>query len=123
MVSSHMTFGEKLREIRETKEIGVREIARSAGLSLSHYQSLEKDDFSPTTETIGKLARALGMPKSELRAIRDDLKVETDLTILLREAGELDQGQRERLLKVARDLLSTPNPTRRRQKRATRQGS
>lgn len=80
-------------------------MGRSAGMSLSHIQALEKDEFSPTKETVAKLAKALGMPTNELLEIRDALKVETDLTLLLREAGHLDDDQRARLMEVATELL------------------
>lgn len=112
-----MTFGQKLREMREKAEIGVRQMARDAGLSLSHYQYLEKDEFSPTPETLSKIAGVLKIPPAKLTKLKDDLQTETDLTILLREAGDLSADERARLLQVAKEILGPPRPRRRRSSR------
>jgi transcriptional regulator with XRE-family HTH domain len=102
-----VTFGERLRQIREAEGLGQRELARRAGLSLSHLQYLERDAKRPGDATLAKLARHLPVTAADLRRQRDDNRAETELTLLLREVGPLTDEQRERLLKIAHEALAT----------------
>jgi len=103
-----MTFGERLRQLREENGLGLRELSRLTGLSLSHLQYLEKDDKRPGDETLGRLARELGVSKHQLIAERDESRVATQLTVLLREeAGSLSEEERLQLLDIARQVLES----------------
>jgi transcriptional regulator with XRE-family HTH domain len=102
-----MTFGQRLRELREAQGLGIRELSRLTGLSLSHLQYLEKDAKRPGDRTLRKLARHLGVHGKELIAARDESRTETELTLLLREAGPLSPEQRERLLEIAQEVLKS----------------
>lgn len=55
-----MSFGAALRRCREERGVGLRELARSSGVS-SSYLSLVENDLvrPPSAKTITKLARAL----------------------------------------------------------------
>lgn len=101
-----MTFGEYLKQLRESKGIGLRELSRTSKLSRSHLHYLETDQRAPGDETLKKLAPALGVTTKELIAHRDEKKPATDLTLLLREAGPLTDEQRRELLEIAEEVLS-----------------
>ena len=100
-----MTFGEQLRQLREAQSLGVRELSRLSGLSLSHIQYLEKDAKSPRDGTLRKLSRHLGVSFKDLVGMRDESQVETDLTLLLKEVGDSSQEARDRLFEIAEDML------------------
>ncbi len=56
-----VTFGELIRYLRLQRGIGLRELGRLAGVSLSHIQYIEQDVRTPQRKTILKLARALSV--------------------------------------------------------------
>lgn len=104
-----MTFGQRLRELREARGIGLRELARASGLSLSHLQYIEKDERRPGEETLSRIARCFeDLSVSDLVEERDRRRLETDITVLLKEAREkrpMTDDERQHLLAVARELL------------------
>lgn len=101
-----MTFGEYLKQLREAKGIGLRELSRSSKLSRSHIHYLETDQRQPGDATLRKLAPVLGVSSKELIDRRDRQKPATDLTLLLRETGPLTDEQREELLAIANEVLA-----------------
>lgn len=105
-----MTFGKRLKQLREERGLGVREFSRLTGLSLSHLHYLEHDDRTPGDETLRRIARHLdGVSVRDLIAEREERRLETDLSVLLRDAESLTQAQREQLLEIAQKALS-PTP-------------
>lgn len=105
-----MTLGERLRELREERGIGLRELSRRSALSLSHLQYVERDAKWPGDATLGKLAPHLGIPVEDLVSLREKTRVETKLALLLREElDSLTAEQRARLLELATELL-VPSP-------------
>lgn len=59
----NMTFGEKLKEFRTAKGMTQKVLCDLVGLDIGYYSRLENDRYShtPTTDTLEKLARALGL--------------------------------------------------------------
>lgn len=60
---------EKIKQLRENKNISQRELARMSGLSSSNISRLESGDIDPIMMRIGSiknLADALGVKPSEL---------------------------------------------------------
>lgn len=55
-----MPLGEYLRERREAKKIGLREMARRVKLSPSYLSKVEHNDRQPRFETVVALAHRLG---------------------------------------------------------------
>lgn len=54
--------GDRIRKIREDKKMGLNETAKSAGISGSYLSNIEKGIKSnPSTETLQKIAAALGV--------------------------------------------------------------
>lgn len=90
-----MTFGERLRELRERREMSQRELSRTADLAFSHVQYLERDAKAPGDETIRRLAKALGVNAKELKTDQ----VVGHATLLLNEIeSPLTDQQREELI-------------------------
>ncbi len=110
-----MTFGQKLRELREARGLGLREFSRISGLSKSHLHYMERGERQPGDETVARLARHLGVPKRDLLHARDGARLETELTLLLREAGPLSPDERQHLLDIAAKLLEDEPATQRNQ--------
>jgi transcriptional regulator with XRE-family HTH domain len=92
-----VSFGEKLKSLREGREMSLRELSRKSGLVLSHVQYLEQDAKTPGDQTLERLAIALRVPVSELKAEQ----ITGQVTLLLKEAGEvgnLSQEQEQEIL-------------------------
>ena len=96
-----MSFGSKLRALREQRGMSARQLARSSGLAFSHVQHLERDESIPGDETLRRLARALGIQLRELKGERKASQV----TALLQERTPLTEEQRQDLLRVVQDTL------------------
>ena len=56
-----MTFGERLKELREAAALSQDGLARQAGLSTSTVAKIERLDIDPSWTTVQALARALGV--------------------------------------------------------------
>jgi transcriptional regulator with XRE-family HTH domain len=57
-------FGEKLRAIREARDISIKELAAAAGVSVGILSQVERGINSPSLNTVAKLRGALGLPIS-----------------------------------------------------------
>lgn len=55
-----MSVGEKLRRLREAKGVGVRGLARLAGVSPSLISQIENNQVTPSYSTLKSIALALG---------------------------------------------------------------
>src|SRR5689334_4038419 len=60
------TIGERLREERNRKEMGVREIARRVGVSPSLISQIERGKVNPSVSTLWSLVTVLGLTMSDL---------------------------------------------------------
>lgn len=61
MSTHHSVVGNKIKGLRETKNLSVEEIAERSGLSVEQIQSIENDQFLPSLGPLIKIARALGV--------------------------------------------------------------
>jgi transcriptional regulator with XRE-family HTH domain len=76
-------FGEKIREVRERKQMTIREVAEKAGLSESLISQIERNRISPAIDTLLKIIDILEI---DLDFIFRDFKRER--TVNLVKAGE-----------------------------------
>lgn len=53
-------IGEKLRELRNRRKLGIRELAARSGVSHSAVSLIERDKMSPSVETLSAILDALG---------------------------------------------------------------
>ena len=63
--------GEKLKELRRRRDIGVRALAVRSGVSHSTVSLIERDKMSPSIDTLGAILDALG---TTLTAFFSDLR-------------------------------------------------
>lgn len=106
--SPPLSFGGRLRQLREEQGLGVRELARLSGLSLSHLYYLENDEKTPGDRTLAKLAVHLGVSTRQLIADRDAMQIESKYTLLMKEienGGPLSKEQRQRFREIADEIL------------------
>ena len=61
------TLGERIRELREAKDISLRELARAIKVSPAFMSDVELGRRYPSDKHLAALARTLGIPRSDLR--------------------------------------------------------
>ena len=77
-------FGKFVRQEREAKEIGLREMAKMIGVSPTYLSKVERDEFTPPTEEkVRKIAEIIECDVDELLARAG--RVSTDLSDIIRE--------------------------------------
>lgn len=57
-----MKVGERLRVLRMERDLSLRSLARSSGLSTNALSMIERDRTSPSVSTLYKISEALGVP-------------------------------------------------------------
>lgn len=60
------TFGEKLRTLRENKNMPLRKLAALLDIDQSTLSKIERDDRKPTHDLIDKISRNFNINKKEL---------------------------------------------------------
>lgn len=63
-------IGEKIRQVRESKQMSVEELAKASGNSVELIESLEEGAYIPSMAPLFKLTRALGV---RLGTLLDDM--------------------------------------------------
>lgn len=61
-----MSFGEKMRAIREGKGIGLRKLAKELGVSPSFVSQIEKNKAQPSIDTLKRITASLDISISDL---------------------------------------------------------
>ena len=107
------TLGEYIRKLRNTKNIGVREMGRALDVSGVHISSIEKDKNTPSPELLRKMAIVLGVDVDKLlsRANQVDPEVinvikksSTVVPSFLRSAKDLTKEQWAELEKTVQEM-------------------
>lgn len=62
------TLGERIRELREEKDISLRELSRKLDISPAFVSDIELGRRNPSDEVLGRMAKLLGTTVSELSA-------------------------------------------------------
>ena len=105
---SDLTFGQKIKDLRTSKRIGVRELGRIVEVSGMHISNIEKGKSMPSPELVSKLADALEADTDELLHLADQIDPEVVDVIqsnpfavpsFLRSAKDLTPDQWETLQK------------------------
>jgi len=101
-------LGNKINELRELHQIGVRELGRLVDVSAMHISNIEKGKSSASAEIIQKIAKALSADADELLALADQVAPDVANVInknsqavpsFLRAAKDLSPEQWEKLMK------------------------
>ena len=107
-----MRFGPKIRELRKEKNLSLRALAESVGVSFTYISKIENEklDFSdyPSDDLIRKLAKALDMDADELLILAKKIpegirKRVLDRPDAFRRFAELNDDQIDRLLEELGD--------------------
>ena len=84
MAKGREKFGAFVRRKREAKEIGLREMAKTIGVSPTYLSKVERDEFPPPAEDkVRKIAGIIGDDPDELLAMAG--RVASELTDIIRE--------------------------------------
>ena len=67
-----LILGVKLRALRQSQGLGLKEVAGRAGLSVSYLSEIEKGKKYPKPDKLVDLAHALGVPYDDLVSLRVD---------------------------------------------------
>ncbi|MFA5327974.1 MAG: XRE family transcriptional regulator [Prolixibacteraceae bacterium] len=60
-MKAEKTVGEKIKQIRELKKVGLEELAERSGMDVTIIQKIEQDRNVPSLAPLIKIARALGV--------------------------------------------------------------
>lgn len=98
-----VSLGEKLRAARVAKGLGLRELAREAGIAPSYLSDIEYDRRVPSESVLETLSRLLDLDYESMAAAAGRLGDEADrylrrepaARMLLRRAQESNLGDRE----------------------------
>jgi transcriptional regulator with XRE-family HTH domain len=83
MMAGRKNFGALVRQEREAKEIGLREMAKKIGISPTYLSKIERGDFDPPAEDkVRRIAEIIGHDPDELLALAG--RVASDLTEIIR---------------------------------------
>ena len=64
---ANLTFGQRIRELRQVKDISLRKFAEEVGKSPTFISKIERDEDSmPSEDTIKKMAKVLNADADEL---------------------------------------------------------
>ena len=71
------TFGEKLTNLRISKELSQAKVAAAAGISTGYYCAIEGDNrLPPPTKTLVRILKALAISDSETKALLEMAAIE-----------------------------------------------
>ena len=59
-------MGTRIRKLRETRDMSQAELAKRARITREYVNKLEAGRYDPTVGVVTKLAKALGVPLTEL---------------------------------------------------------
>jgi HTH-type transcriptional regulator, competence development regulator len=95
-----MTFGERLRELRQKRGMTLRGLADATGLNFTYLSKIEtgKVPYTPSVEKIRDLAEALGVDSLELLQVAEKVPPEI--------AGLTSSPQARRFIERAREIAS-----------------
>ena len=110
-----ITLGEKIKELREGQQIGLRELGRLVDVSAMHISNIEKGKRSASPEILQKIAAALSTDPDELLALSNQVAPDIAQVInsnsqsvpsFLRATKDFSPEQWEQLLKQVQSMQS-----------------
>lgn len=78
-----LNIAERLKNVRETKNISVYKLSQISGISETHIRDLERGKRNPSFDTLSRLAKPLGL------SLADMFKESEDVSYLNNEEREL----------------------------------
>ena len=105
-----MNIGEKIRRVREARKLSQKEVALAIGMDQSQYSKIEKGKTDPSTSTLDKITKAIGVELSELFASDDSFKdinsYDKSLMEKLRLLEQLDEDEKQSIYKIIDGLIA-----------------
>lgn len=107
-----MNFGERIRELRKTKNLSQRGLADKVGVSFTYISKIENEklDFGdyPSEELIRKLAKSLGADADELLLLAEKIPKQIKKRVMerpdaFRKFAQLDDAALDKLLEGLED--------------------
>jgi transcriptional regulator with XRE-family HTH domain len=77
MGEDHMTIGQKIKEIRESKDMKQIELARLCNMDRQQLQAIEVSNGYPRIQTLMKIAKAMRCPLRDI--LNEPLKLGLDI--------------------------------------------
>lgn len=104
-------LGQRLREIRNQRGLGISALARAAGLDHKTIRNIEAGKHAPTADTLALLAKALDVPISTLTdgPTRRSSTSRWFSGELREPLSGLTPERREQIVRFARLLQETPS--------------
>ena len=101
VIGRNLKFGAFVRQERVAKELGLREMAKTIGVSPTYLSKVERDEFLPPAEDkVRKIAEIIKIDVDELLALAG--KVSSDLSEIIREHPR----ELAALLRTTRDMTA-----------------
>ena len=105
-----MNIGDKIKKVREAKELSQKQVAMMIDMDQSQYSKIEKGKTDPTTSTLEKICKALNIELSELFASDEIFKDVNsgDKTIIekLRLIELLDEKEKNSIFNIVDGLIA-----------------
>jgi len=105
-----MNIGERIKKLREARELSQKEVATAINMDQSQYSKIEKGRTDPTTTTLEKIAKAIGIDISELFADNDPLadvnSIDKSVMEKLQLLEQLDEEEKKSVFKIIDGLVS-----------------
>ena len=102
-----MRFGDKIKQIRESRGLSQQQVAKRLGYRTNSYVSdMEKGKFTPSVDKLGKIAEALDIPLPELEDLVFESKLEemgikdTDFINLIQDFPHLTENDKKTIIQA-----------------------
>lgn len=106
-----MNIGEKIRKVREAKGLSQKEISAMVNMDQSQYSKIENGKTDPTTSTLEKIAKALGIDVSELfvsdKIFKDINSADKTIMEKLRLIELLDNKEQQSIYNIVDGLVAS----------------
>ena len=102
-----MTFGERLRALRESQGLTLVQLGHAIGVSEATIQRYESGEIlNPKQSRISALARALGVSEAALMGW-DESDLDADVRLLARDLQSLSPDRRRRAIAIMRMVIDS----------------
>jgi transcriptional regulator with XRE-family HTH domain len=105
-----MNIGGKIKTVREAKNLSQKEISSMVQMDQSQYSKIENGKTDPTTNTLEKIAKALGIDLSELfiseKIFKDINSVDKTIMEKIRLIELLDQKEQASIYNIVDGLVA-----------------
>ena len=115
MSINQMALGEKIRSLRESKNMTQKELATILGVSVGTVAEWEAGDISPDKETLVKMGALFSVPLAELTGIEEPVEETVEETVAV-VAEEPAEEIVEPALEVAIDQEELVTPTKKKKR-------